>query len=141
MWQRSDRRPYRNWRPWYGVRHKWWGCWVLECRENGFGCDEFAFFSRFLFFFPSVYIRHLVPHHDTIVTTHKQNEELDYMQTPINTNFHDFITHLQTLINDPPAATSYANSYLAVHTGNFPIVEGNVAHFVRQERPGIITGV
>jgi len=63
------------------------------------------------------------------------------MQTPINTNFHDFITHLQILTNDPPAATSYANSYLAAHAGNFPIVEGNTAHFVRRERPGTITGV
>src|SRR6266571_7490359 len=63
------------------------------------------------------------------------------MQTPINTSFHDFITHLQTLTNDPLAATSYANSYLAAHAGNFPIVEGNTAHFVRRERPGTITGV
>ena len=63
------------------------------------------------------------------------------MQTPAETSFWTFITRLQALVDDPVAAASYAESYLAVHAGNFPIVEGNTAHFIYKEQPGTIVGV
>jgi len=63
------------------------------------------------------------------------------MQIPAETSFWTFITRLQALADDPGAAASYAESYLAVHAGNFPIVEGNTAHFIYEEQPGMITGV
>ena len=63
------------------------------------------------------------------------------METPAETSFWTFITRLQALADDPVAAASYAKSYLAVLAGNFPIVEGNTAHFIYEEQPGTIVGV
>ncbi|HKF36252.1 MAG TPA: alpha/beta hydrolase-fold protein [Ktedonobacteraceae bacterium] len=63
------------------------------------------------------------------------------MQTPTETSFRTFITRLQELADDPGAAASYAGSYLAARAGNFPIVEGNMAHFIYKNQPGMIAGV
>ncbi len=63
------------------------------------------------------------------------------METPAETSFWTFITRLQALADDPVAAASYAKSYLAALAGNFPIVEGNTAHFIYEEQPGTIVGV
>ena len=63
------------------------------------------------------------------------------MQKPAETTFWTFITHLQELANDPGAAASYTGSYVAAHAGNFPIVEGNTAHFIYKNQPGMIVGV
>src|SRR6266852_3665885 len=63
------------------------------------------------------------------------------MQLSSDPTFRDFMTHLQSLTNNPDAAASYANSYLAAHSGSFPIVEDNIAHFVHKEQPGTIVGV
>src|SRR5215467_4091503 len=63
------------------------------------------------------------------------------MVTPAETSFWTFYTRLQALVNDPGAAASYAESYLAAHAGDFPIVEGNTAHFIYKEQPGMIIGV
>ena len=54
------------------------------------------------------------------------------MQTPAETSFWTFITRVQALADDPGTAASYAESYLAAHARNFPIVEGNTAHFIQQ---------
>ena len=63
------------------------------------------------------------------------------MQTPAETTFWTFITRLQALADDPGAAASYAEDYLAAHAGNFPIVEGNTAHFIYEGQPGKVIGV
>src|SRR5260370_2416781 len=63
------------------------------------------------------------------------------METPAETSFWTFITRLQALADDPGTAASYAESYLAAHAGNFPIVAGNTAHFIYKEQPGTIVGV
>jgi enterochelin esterase-like enzyme len=63
------------------------------------------------------------------------------METPAETSFWTFTTRLQALADNPGAAASYAESYLAAHAGNFPIVEGNMAHFIYKEQPGTIVGV
>ena len=63
------------------------------------------------------------------------------MQTPAETSFLTFTTRLQALADDPVAAASYTVSYLAEYIGNFPIVEGNTAHFIYKEKPGMIIGV
>ncbi len=51
------------------------------------------------------------------------------METPAETSFWTFITRLQALADNPGIAASYVESYLEAHAGNFPIVEGNTAHF------------
>ena len=63
------------------------------------------------------------------------------METTAETSFWTFYTRLQALADDPGAVASYAESYLAAHAGNFPIVEGNMAHFIYKEQPGTIVGV
>jgi enterochelin esterase-like enzyme len=63
------------------------------------------------------------------------------MQTPAETSFWTFTTRLQALADDPVAAASYAESYLAAHAGSFPLVEGNTAHFIYKKQPGTIVGV
>src|SRR5260221_2564422 len=70
-----------------------------------------------------------------------RNEDIHFMETPAETSFWTFITRLQALAEDPGTVASYAESYLAVHAGNFPIVEGNTAHFIYEEQPGTIVGV
>jgi enterochelin esterase-like enzyme len=63
------------------------------------------------------------------------------METPAETSFWTFYTRLQELADDPGTAASYTESYLAARAGNFPIVEGNTAHFIYKEQPGVIIGV
>src|SRR5438067_13778645 len=63
------------------------------------------------------------------------------MEVPAENSFWPFITHVQALANDPVAAASYAESYLAARAGSFPIVEDNTAHFIYKEQPGTIVGV
>jgi hypothetical protein len=63
------------------------------------------------------------------------------METPAETSFWTFTTRLQALADNPGAAASYAESYLAAHAGNFPIVEGNTAHFIYEEQTAMIIGV
>ncbi len=63
------------------------------------------------------------------------------METPAETSFWTFITRLQALADNPGIAASYVESYLEAHAGNFPIVEGNTAHFIYKEQPGTIVGV
>ena len=47
-----------------------------------------------------------------------------------NTTFRDFLSTLQALHDDPQRAHLYADTYLAIHAGSFPIIEGNTAHFI-----------
>ncbi len=58
------------------------------------------------------------------------------MQSTANHAFADFLTHLRTLSSDPQAAAQYARAYIADNTGNFPIIEGNTAHFLLAAQPG-----
>ncbi len=63
------------------------------------------------------------------------------METPAETSIWPFITRMQSLADDPVAAASYVESYLAAHAGSFPLVEGNTAHFIYKKQPGTIVGV
>ena len=63
------------------------------------------------------------------------------METPAETSFCTFTTRLQALADDPVAAASYAESYLAAYAGSFPLVEGNTAHFIYKKQPGKVVGV
>src|SRR5947209_6249170 len=56
-------------------------------------------------------------------------------------SFSDFMAHLQTLINDPPAATAYAESYVATHNGAFPVVEDDIAHFIYKKSSDVVVGI
>jgi enterochelin esterase-like enzyme len=56
-------------------------------------------------------------------------------------SFSDFMAHLQTLTNDPPAATAYAESYIAPHNGAFPIVEDDIAHFIYKKSSDVVVGI
>jgi enterochelin esterase-like enzyme len=63
------------------------------------------------------------------------------METPAATSFCTFTTRLQALADDPVAAASYAESYLAAYAGSFPLVEGNTAHFIYKKQPGKVVGI
>ncbi len=47
-----------------------------------------------------------------------------------NTTFRDFLVLLATLRDDPQRANLYAETYMAIHAGSFPIIEDKQAHFL-----------
>lgn len=54
--------------------------------------------------------------------------------------FDDFVAQLQT-IDDEAEAARYAEQYLTLYPGSFPIVEDDIAHFVYRASPDRVVGV
>jgi enterochelin esterase-like enzyme len=63
------------------------------------------------------------------------------LDTSDKMNFRELKNHLASLANDPVAVAAYVDRYLAYHRGNFPIVEGTIAHFICKEQPNKVVGV
>jgi enterochelin esterase family protein len=58
-----------------------------------------------------------------------------------NTTFSDFLAHIQTLQDDPHEAMLFADTYMTIHAGAFPIIEGNRAHFLYKTPPNTLVGI
>jgi len=63
------------------------------------------------------------------------------LDTSEEISFRGFINHLHSSTDEPVSTTSASEYLLTSHPGGFPIIEGNVAHFISRERPGVIAGV
>jgi len=63
------------------------------------------------------------------------------LDTSEEISFRGFISHLHSSTDEPVSTTPTNEHHLTTPLGEFPIIEGNVAHFIHRERPGTIAGV
>jgi enterochelin esterase-like enzyme len=63
------------------------------------------------------------------------------LDTSEEISFRGFISHLHSSTDEPVSTTPAGEHLLTTHPVEFPIIEGNVAHFIHQGRPGTIAGV
>ena len=63
------------------------------------------------------------------------------MDTFEDISFRGFISRLQAATDEPLSHAPTSEHLLSTSPGEFPIIEGNVVHFIHREHPGTISGV